>query len=99
MEDCNRCSWLFVISSVIVFLGFSVLGASLGTLGVTSSYVEVFPFGAPLWTGTMVGIWLASKSVKTAIYTASFFTFIVPDPWLLHVCHISAISIPVASFQ
>lgn len=50
----TQCSWLFVTGSMIVCLGGCVIGAALGTLAITSSFMGVFPFGAPLWTGTLV---------------------------------------------
>ena len=43
-----------------MFWGILIVGASLGTLSVTSSYLDVFPFGEPLWSGSLVSdLWLA----------------------------------------
>ena len=50
----HRCSVLFVLSPVLVFWGILIIGASLDTLSVASSYLDVFPFGEPLWSGILV---------------------------------------------
>ena len=53
---CPRsCSLPFLLSPLFICWGLCVLSISLVTLAVTSSYRGVFPFGAPLWTGTLVG--------------------------------------------
>ena len=71
----HRCSFLFLLSPVLVFWGILIIGASLGTLSVTSSYLDVFPFGEPLWSGSLVSYTLqcsASPSFDVAVvYTTA----------------------------
>ena len=52
----HGCSFTFVLSPMMIFWGLCVLGTSLGSLSVTTSFLDVFPFGAPLWSGSLVCI-------------------------------------------
>jgi len=53
MEKGNDCV-LFLLAVALTVLGVFVLTASLGSLGVTTSFLRVFPFGSPIWCGALV---------------------------------------------
>lgn len=57
MEKPGCGTALFSLAVVLVVLGVGVLAASLGSLGVTTTFVRVFPFGSPVWCGAMVSFY------------------------------------------
>ena len=53
-EMAWRCSVPLSFGLVLLSWGAAVLVCALASLGLTSSFFAVHPFGAPLWTGGVV---------------------------------------------
>ena len=69
MKMMKRCTLLFSLGIIIVCFGIGVISTSLGTLAITSSYIRVFPFGAPLWIGTLVSGCADKQPGNCCVYT------------------------------
>ena len=60
-EEQSRCSFPCLLGVGLIVWGAIVLVTALCSLAITTSYFVVFPFGAPLWTGSLVGVlWTGS---------------------------------------
>lgn len=54
----SRCSFPCLLGVGLIVWGALVLVTALCSLAITSSYFVVFPFGAPLWTGSLVSVFI-----------------------------------------
>lgn len=57
-EGQSRCSFPCLLGVGLIVWGALVLVTALCSLAITSSYFVVFPFGAPLWTGSLVSVFI-----------------------------------------